>query len=156
MIKRKLVSAVVTYVLFMIIYFLFYQSWFIILLGIYLFPFILFYGVPVSVLSDFLTKKIEGKYRGILALFIHVFLATLIVLIPALFSEMGRDIILPDLQFFLLIPILSSSFFWCIDELLRMKEERGRVDLKLTKTRVVIVLFILLLSILLDTFKKIR
>lgn len=154
MIKRKLVSAVVTYALFMIIYILLYQSWFIIILGVYIFPIILFYGVPVSVFSDLLTKNIKGKFRGILALFIHLFLATSVVLFPALFSELGRDIILPDLQFFLMIPILASSFFWCIDEAFRIKETKGRFNLKFTKTRVIIVLCILFIAILLNPLKK--
>ncbi len=136
MIIRKLVSAIVSCVLVMIIYFIIEQSGFVILLGMYLLPILLFYGIPASILSDFATKKLRGVICGVLALLIHLILATLFILIPILFSEWERNILLSDIEsllenFFLYTAILSSCLFWCIDEFLkskRVKEIRKKID----------------------------
>jgi len=113
----------------MIIYFLMEQSGFIIVLGIYLLPILLFYGLPSSLLSDFITKKLKGMFRRVSALFIHLFLATLFVLILILSSEWERAILFTDSKnllkdFFFHISSLSGSLFWCIDEFLRSKRAK--------------------------------
>ncbi|WP_391116987.1 hypothetical protein [Psychrobacillus sp. L3] len=118
MIIRKLCSGLIAGVLVMLIYFLVEQSGFVILIGVYLLPILLIYGVPSSILSDFVTKKISGLLRGSLALFIHLFLAALFVLIP--FIETERS--LNSLVF--ITALLSSSLFWCIDEFLRSKRAK--------------------------------
>ncbi|WP_391122589.1 hypothetical protein [Psychrobacillus sp. L3] len=115
---RKLVSAVMACLLVMFIYFLVEQSGFVILIGVYLLPILLIYGVPSSILSDFVTKKISGLLRGSLALFIHLFLAALFVLIPFLETERSLN------SFFFIAALLSSSLFWCIDEFLRSKRAK--------------------------------
>ncbi|MEK3979246.1 hypothetical protein MKY37_09115 [Psychrobacillus sp. FSL K6-2836] len=86
------------------------------------------YGVPASILSDFVTKKVRAFHRGSLALLIHFFFAALFVLIPTptLFSEWERDLLLSDIRslfynFYFITAILSSSLFYCIDEFLRSK-----------------------------------
>jgi len=86
-----------------------------IIVGIYLFPILLIYGVPASILSDFVTKKRRGILRVIFALIMHLFLAALFVVIPALFS--GSEIF----NFYFIISLLSSFLFYCIDEFLRSK-----------------------------------
>jgi glucan phosphoethanolaminetransferase (alkaline phosphatase superfamily) len=109
----------------MIIYFLLERSGFVIIVGMYLLPILLFYGLPSSILSDVVTEKLKGAIRGISALLIHLFLAALFVLIPIiLFDEFERNLLFSDIKsllenFFFITAILSSSLFWCIDEFLR-------------------------------------
>ena len=118
MIIRKLISGLIAGIFVMLIYFLLEQSGLVILIGVYLLPILLIYGVPSSILSDFVTKKLSGLLRGSLALFIHLFLAALFVLIPIL--EMERS--LNSLVF--ITALLSSSLFCCIDEFLRSKRAK--------------------------------
>ncbi|WP_342578095.1 hypothetical protein [Psychrobacillus sp. FSL K6-2843] len=121
---RKLVSAVMACVLVMFIYFIEEQTGFVFIIGIYLFPILLIYGVPVSILSDFVTKKLRGFFRGSIALFIHLFLAALFVMIPILFSEWERELLISDTSnlfdnFFFITSLLSSFLFYFLDEFLR-------------------------------------
>jgi len=118
LIIRKLISGLIAGILVMLIYFLLEQSGFVILIGVYLLPILLIYGVPSSILSDFVTKKLSGLLRGSLALFIHLFLAVLFVLIPILETERSLN----SLVF--ITALLSSSLFWCIDEFLRSKRAK--------------------------------
>ncbi|MEI4770948.1 hypothetical protein WAX74_15100 [Psychrobacillus sp. FJAT-51614] len=123
---RKLVSAVIACVLVMLIFFLEEQTGFVMIIGMYLLPILLFYGIPASILSDIITTKLSGLLRGSLALFIHLFLAALFIVIPILFSELERDLLLADIRslydnFYFITSLLSSSLFWCIDEVLRSK-----------------------------------
>jgi hypothetical protein len=111
----------------MIIYFLQEKSGFFLILGMYLLPILLLYGVPSSILSDFVTKKLNGVIRGTLALLIHLFLATLFILLPILY-EWERVILFTDIKkfldnyyFFLMTTTISSSIFWCLDEFFRWK-----------------------------------
>ena len=120
MIIRKLIAGLIAGILVMLIYFLLEQSGFVILIGVYLLPILLIYGVPSSILSDFVTKKLSGLLRGSLALFIHLFLAALFVLIPIPIFETERS--LNSLVF--ITALLSSSLFWCIDEFLRSKRAK--------------------------------
>lgn len=110
----------------MIIYFVIEQTGFVIIIGMFLLPILLFYGIPASIFSDYFTKKSKGMYRGFLALLVHLLLACLFVLIPIIFSEEEREILFSDFKssfiyFFLITSILSSSLFWCIDEFLKNK-----------------------------------
>jgi hypothetical protein len=118
LLNRKLFSGLIAGVLVMLIYFLLEQSGFVILIGVYLLPILLIYGVPSSILSDFVTKKLRGLLRGSLALFIHLFLAASFVLIPILETERSLN----SLVF--IATLLSSSLFWCIDEFLRSKRAK--------------------------------
>jgi hypothetical protein len=118
LIIRKLISGLIAGILVMLIYFLLEQSGFVILIGVYLLPILLIYGVTSSILSDFVTKKLSGLLRGSLALFIHLFLAALFVLIPIIETERSLN----SLVF--ITALLSSSLFWCIDEFLRSKRAK--------------------------------
>jgi hypothetical protein len=138
LIIRKIVSAIAACLLVMLIYFIIEQSGFVIALGMYLLPILLFYGLLASIFSDFVTKNLKGLLRGGVALLIHLFLATLFNLIPFLFSELEWKhlfseirILLSSENFFFIISILSSSLFWCIDEILRSqiaKDLRIKID----------------------------
>jgi hypothetical protein len=96
----------------------------------YLLPILLFYGLPSSLLSDVVTKKLSGAIRGISGFLIHLFLAALFVLISiSLFSQGERDLLFSDVtslldNFFFITAILSSGLFWCIDEFLRCKRTK--------------------------------
>jgi hypothetical protein len=130
LIIRKIISALVTCVTVMIIFFIIEQTGFVIIVGMYLLPILLFYGLPSSLLSDVVTKKLSGAIRGISAFLIHLFLAALFVLIPILlFSQGERDLLFSDVtslldNFFFITAILSSGLFWCIDEFLRCKRTK--------------------------------
>lgn len=94
MIIRKLVTAVTTCVLVMLIYFFEGQTAFVIVVILYLFPILLIYGVPASLLSDFVTKKLRGLSRRSCALLIHLFLGALFVVIPILLTGWERKFLL--------------------------------------------------------------
>lgn len=93
-------------------------------LGMYLLPILLIYGIPSSILSDFLTKKLSWLNRFFIALMIHLFMATLFVIVPTLLLEQERDMLFSDTSsllnnFFFISAVLSAFLFWFIDELIR-------------------------------------
>lgn len=118
LIIRKLFSGLIAGILLMLIYFLLEQSGFVLLIGVYLLPILLIYGVLSSILSDFVTKRLRGLLRGSLALFIHLFFAASFVLMPILEMERRFN------RLVLITALLSSSLFWCIDEFLRSKRAK--------------------------------
>lgn len=130
MISRKIISAIVSCVFVMIIYFSIEQSGFVLFMGMYLLPILLFYGLPSSILSDVVTKKLKGPIRWMSALFIHLFLAVSFVLMQiSFFSQWESDLFLSTIKslldnFFFITAVLSSSLFWCIDEFLRCKRTK--------------------------------
>lgn len=76
------------------------------------FPFVLLIGVPVSFLSDYLTKKQNGKQRSIVALLIHSIFGLIAGLVISFFFE----------SFFLVgVTIIAALIFWFVDEILRKK-----------------------------------
>jgi hypothetical protein len=126
MIIRKLVTAVTTCVLVMLIYFFEGQTAFAIVVVLYLFPILLIYGVPASLLSDFVTKKLSGLSRRSCALLIHLFLGALFVVIPILLTGWERKFLLSDIKslfsnFYFITSLLSSCLFYLLDEFLRSK-----------------------------------
>ena len=126
MIIRKLVTAVTTCVLVMLIYFFEEQTAFVIVVILYLLPILLIYGVPASLLSDFVTKKLRGLSRRSCALLIHLFLGALFVVIPILLTGWERKFLLSDIKslfsnFYFITSLLSSCLFYCLDEFLRSK-----------------------------------
>ncbi|WP_078380786.1 hypothetical protein [Sutcliffiella halmapala] len=137
MIFRKLVTSILTCGLVMLIFFFIERTAFIIFIGMYLLPILLLYGVPVSILSDFTTKRLKGVIRAILALFIHLFFATMFYLIP-IYLGWEESISFSDLKTFLvnfifMLCILASSLFWCIDEIFRSTRVKDRCSLILNK-----------------------
>lgn len=94
--------------------------------AIYAIPLVLIYGLPVSCLSDFLTRKFVEARRIRVAFFIHVlfglgfpFLFTLL-LEPDLYQS-GN--LFNDITFFFVWGSTLSSFvFWAVDEYIRCKQ----------------------------------
>jgi hypothetical protein len=102
-----------------------------IIMGMYILPILLLFGVPVSLFSDHRTKSKSGFIRGLFALLIHLSFAILSVLIPLLLSGWkGNNIftdfyvMLDDYLFFILASIICSSLFWFIDEFIRCYRNR--------------------------------
>jgi len=132
LIGRKLISAIGSCIGVMIIYFILEQSGFVIFIAMYLLPILLLYGLPSSILSDWITKKRNGIIRGISAFVIHLFLAALFVIVPILlFSQWERELLFSDVRslldnFFFITAILSSFLFWLIDEFLRCNKTQRK------------------------------
>ena len=123
---RKLVSTIVACVLVMFISFLIESSGFVIMLGMYLFPILLLYGLPSSIVSDVVTKNLKGVVRGGIALVIHLLLASLFVLICFMYGEACLPV-----NIFLVFSLISSFLFWSVDEFLRstvIKQIRTKMD----------------------------
>lgn len=83
------------------------------------FPFILVIGVPVSFLSDCVTKKLDEKPRYIVALLIHSIFGLIAgLVIRYLFENEGLLLVG--------ITIIAACIFWLVDELLRKNfKKRG-------------------------------
>ncbi|MDX1771919.1 MAG: hypothetical protein R3328_10355 [Planococcaceae bacterium] len=133
MIGRKFLSAIGSCIGVMIIYFILEPSGFVIFMAMYLLPILLFYGLPSSILSDWITKKLlNGIIRGISAFVIHLFLAALFVIVPILlFSQWERELLFSDVRslldnFFFITAILSSFLFWFIDEFFRCSKTKKK------------------------------
>lgn len=132
LIGRKFLSAIGSCIGVMIIYFILEPSGFVIFMAMYLLPILLFYGLPSSILSDWITKKLNGIIRGISAFVIHLFLAALFVIIPILlFSQWERELLFSDVRsllnnFFFITAIISSFLFWFIDEVLKCNKTKRK------------------------------
>lgn len=75
-------------------------------------PFILLIGLPLSVLSDYLTKNLNGKQRSKRAFLIHIIFGLLSGLVLSYFFE----------HFLLiLLTFIAAVIFWRVDEILRKK-----------------------------------
>ncbi|WP_417897708.1 hypothetical protein ABN702_15630 [Bacillus haimaensis] len=102
----------------------------------YLLPVVYLIGLPVSVISDNILKRLDGVMRGLLALFIHQTFAAIFILTPTLLGWKW-DILSLDIQevfnnFFFISAIFTSSLFWLLDEILRgrLMQEKCRLALK--------------------------
>lgn len=78
------------------------------------FPFVILIGVPVSFLSDYLTKNLNGKSRNIVALFIHSIFGLLAGLVISFF-------LFEKSVFIVVVTIVAAIIFWLVDEILRKK-----------------------------------
>lgn len=76
------------------------------------FPFVLLIGAPVSFLSDFLTKNLNGKPRNIVALLIHSIFGLIAGLV---ISKLFQNL------FYVGLTIIAALIFWLVDEILRKK-----------------------------------
>ena len=132
---RKMASAVIACLLLMAIFFTMDPSGFVLLVGMYAFPVLLLYGAPVSIASDFITKKLVGVIRGVSSLLIHLFLAALFIFVPLVFYEWDKGLlfIVKSLSqnFVFFVGLLCASLFWCADEFFKskcVKYIRKRID----------------------------
>ncbi|MFS0673687.1 hypothetical protein [Ornithinibacillus sp. 179-J 7C1 HS] len=84
-------------------------------LGMFLmgaFPFILLIGMPVSILSDSLSKNIKGKQRYIEAFLVHITFGLIAGLVISFFFEHF---------FYVVVTLFAAIIFWAVDEFLRKK-----------------------------------
>jgi hypothetical protein len=130
---KKIGISIATTVVIVIVSSIFGEMGFGLVLGMYILPILLIYGVPVSVLSDFVTYRLAGYIRGLIALLIHLSFAVLFILIPVLISIGDLKVIFIDFYslldnyfFFFLASIISSIIFWFIDEFIRCNSFRTR------------------------------
>ncbi|MFC5464142.1 hypothetical protein [Lederbergia graminis] len=75
-------------------------------------PFILFLGIPVSILSDYKTKYVNEKQRYKNSFLFHVIFGLIIGLVLSYIFEH---------LLFVLITFISAFLFWIVDEILRKK-----------------------------------
>ncbi|MEH7226753.1 hypothetical protein V7112_23390 [Bacillus sp. JJ1566] len=80
-------------------------------------PFILLIGLPVSVLSDYLTKNLNGKQRNKKAFLIHIIFGLIIGLVLSFFFEHLLLIV---------ITLIAALIFWIVDEILRKKFKENK------------------------------
>ncbi|SES03220.1 hypothetical protein SAMN04487944_115129 [Gracilibacillus ureilyticus] len=139
MIRRKLITTLLATPLSLLIIFgVFFGEWkqpvelviMTVTFGLWVSPFILLYGVPVTFLSDFATKRLRGGKRTITAFFIHLCFGILFGFI----FPMGIDFSLIGIKLNLasISAMITALFFWGIDELLRRKKVKSKVIEKLT------------------------
>lgn len=98
-------------------------SW-LLIVPIYTFPVLLFYGLPVSLFSDLVTKRL-GKFRSAAACMIHLAFGMGFLLFVGLYlgarvlSEINWLEFITDR--FVLAATAGAGINWAIDELLRYK-----------------------------------
>ncbi|MBO8164187.1 MAG: hypothetical protein H0Z34_10765 [Brevibacillus sp.] len=84
----------------------------------------LIYGVPVSVLADYLTKRFNGAGRVLCSLFIHLLFGVAFVFIVGLlvaFDELNFDFrsFWSGVKNYFIASTLTSFLFWASDEAAR-------------------------------------
>lgn len=88
-------------------------------------PIILVYGVPVTFLSDYLTKGFKGFKRVFLALLIHLVFGMFYTLVYGIIFESSdffsnfNNYWLGEGELNFIAGIMTSFFFWAVDEVLR-------------------------------------
>jgi hypothetical protein len=143
MIIRKFVAALAAGAIIIIIYSIFAELGLALFFGMYLLPILLIYGIPSSILSDFITRRLKGVFRLLLAFLIHIILGALFVLIPTLLFEHEKNIFLSDVSsllnnFFFIPSIVSAVIYWSIDELIRSNKVRENCKKRTDKMREVL------------------
>ena len=91
-------------------------------LGMYILSIILIYGIPSSLLSDFLTRRNGALKRMAAAGFLHVFLGALFVTVPTFIFDAENGNWLTSIRnngFFFFTAVVSSFIFWCFDEAIK-------------------------------------
>jgi hypothetical protein len=80
-------------------------------------PFIILYGLPVTCLADFVSKRLSGQRRMYLSLLIHLLFGVFFgVVLPmgTSFSWLGVQIDSASI-----FASITGLFFWVVDEILR-------------------------------------
>ncbi|TQR19431.1 hypothetical protein [Psychrobacillus vulpis] len=134
MIKRKVITFFIATILSITFILIFvFGEWerpleLIPMIGIYslLFsPIIFIYGVPITFLSDYITKRFIGIKRGVFALIIHLFFGMVYTFIYGLIFESidffteFRNYWVGEGELNFIAGIVTSFFFWTVDEVLR-------------------------------------
>jgi hypothetical protein len=119
---RKLISAFGATAMMVILYSVLDGSEVGLFFGMYILPIVLIYGIPSSILTDFLTRRTDGLKRMAAAGLFHVFLGALFVAVPILIFDMETGNWLASIHnngFFFFSAVVSAFIFWCLDEALR-------------------------------------
>lgn len=119
---RKLVSALGSTMMMIILFSVLDQFEAGLFLGMYILPIILIYGIPSSFLADFLTRRTDGVKRIAAAGFLHIFLGALFVAVPTFLfdAENGKWIIsVWNNGFFFFTAVVSAFIFWIFDEAIK-------------------------------------
>lgn len=86
-------------------------------------PVVLFFGIPVTMLSDKINERFKGKKRMYASLVTHLFFAISFVVLFILITE--SRFIFTDFNgfdwYFLIPATVYSSVIWCVDERLRKR-----------------------------------
>ncbi|WP_407268297.1 hypothetical protein [Radiobacillus sp. PE A8.2] len=126
MIKRKIVTVLLaTPVSLLLIFSLFFGEWrqpfeLIVMTGmfsLFISPFIILYGVPVTFLSDYLGKQLTGNVRILIAFIVHLFFGVSFGIIFKMGSEISLFVV--EVNVASIFATITALIFWAIDELLR-------------------------------------
>ncbi|UYZ23966.1 hypothetical protein [Mesobacillus jeotgali] len=121
---RKLVSAIGATLMMVILFSILDHSGIGLFFGMYILPIILIYGIPSSILSDFLTRKTDRGKRIAAAALLHVFLGALFVAVPTFIFDAENANWISSLRnngFFFFSATISAFIYWCFDEMLKSK-----------------------------------
>jgi hypothetical protein len=119
---RKLISAFGATMVMVVLFSILDQSGVGLFLGMYILPIVLIYGIPSSILTDFLTRRTAGLKRMAAAGLLHVFLGALFVAVPTMIFDMKQGNWIASIHnngFFFFSAVVSAFIFWCLDEALR-------------------------------------
>ncbi|MFD2044168.1 hypothetical protein ACFSTA_09760 [Ornithinibacillus salinisoli] len=131
--ERKLLSAFITVLITVPIITMILSGWerpmegYMQMIGIvclYLIPMILLYGLPVTMLSEYVTKKKQGIERSRRALYVHLFFGLSFTFLFVLIfdSRVTTYFFHPIDRFLFICSTLTSFIFWAVDELIRRYE----------------------------------
>ncbi|WP_226679979.1 hypothetical protein [Sutcliffiella horikoshii] len=126
MIFKKILTSLTTTGMVFVIFTIFDEMAFSLFIQMYLLPTLLFYGVPVSLFADYLLKSIDGFFRVLIAMFIHLLFAVVFILVPTILGWKWDVLYFENLtaafkSFIMLPAILSAFIFWCFDEIHKTK-----------------------------------
>lgn len=126
MILRKIVGTFTTCGIIFIITALTGEMAFGLFMQMYLLPVLLFYGIPVSMFSDYLLRRLGGFFRGFIALFFHLLFAVIFILFPTTIGWKWDLLYVDNIMevfnsIFIYIAIISAFIFWFMDEILKYK-----------------------------------
>jgi hypothetical protein len=93
-------------------------------LGLWLLPTLLLYGVPVTFLSDYVSKEFTGNVRPLIALILHLCFGLLFGLIAPIDLELSFSG--TEVNAAITSASITSFFFWVIDELLRVNSSNKK------------------------------
>ncbi|PKR78287.1 hypothetical protein CEY16_00580 [Halalkalibacillus sediminis] len=126
MIKRKvLTSLLATPLSLMVIFVVMFGEWkdplelvvMSLMFCLFLAPYILFYAIPATLISDYITRKLNGLRRTGVALCVHLIFGMSFVLILSIFNTVRES----EVEIVFISGVVVAIFFWVIDEIVRRK-----------------------------------
>ena len=126
MIKRKIATTLIaTPLSLLVIFAVFFGEWrqpleLIVMTGtfsLWISPFILLYGVPVTFLSDYVSMPLSEKNRILFAFIIHLLFGILFGFIFPMNAQLPFSGVMFEVAF--VFATIVALFFWSTDEILR-------------------------------------